>query len=144
MGYLSIRNYLGVRAEELENESPIPTDRLPQLEHLMRWLFGCKSEGIEPRIRRQNPDLRHLARALQVPQGVDLLKDGYPLSVALDASLGDAHLFRTALTRAETSAKESMRFVSTGFKGEEDLVETGEKLLRLSKSLHHNMTNYEP
>lgn len=144
LGYVSIREYLGVGAEELESEDPIPTDCLPQLEHLMRWLFGSESKGIEPRIRRQNPDLRHLARALSVPKGVALLEDGALLSVALDASLGDAHLFRTALTRAETSAKESMRFVSTGFKGEEDLVDTGEKLLRLAKSLHRHMTTYEP
>lgn len=144
LGYLSIRDYLGVGAEELESEDPIRSDRLPQLEHLMRWLFGSESKGIEPRIRRQNPDLRHLAQALKVPKGVALLEDGALLSVALDASLGDAHLFRTALTRAETSAKESMRFVSTGFTGEEDLVDTGEKLLRLAKSLHQHMTTYEP
>ena len=144
LGYVSIREYLGVGAEELESEDPIPRDRLPQLEHLMGWLFGSESKGIEPRIRRQNPDLRHLARALKVPKGVALLEDGALLSVALDASLGDAHLFSTALTRAETSAKEAMRFVSTGFQGEEDSVETGEKLLRLAKSLHRHMTTYEP
>lgn len=144
LGYVSIREYLGVGAEELESEEPIPRDRLTQLEHLMRWLFGSESKGIEPRIRRQNPDLRNLARALKVPKGVALLEDGHLLSVARDASLGDAHLFRTALTRAETSAKESMRFVSTGFKGEEDLVETGEKLLSLAKSLHRHMTTEEP
>ena len=144
LGYLSVREYLGVGAEELETEDPIPSERLPQLEHLMRWLFGSVSKGIEPRIRRQNPDLRHLARALKVPKGVALLEDGSRLSVALNASLGDAHLFRAALTRAETSAKESMRFVSTGFHGEEDLVETGEKLLQLAKSLHRHMTTDEP
>ena len=143
LGYLSIREYLGVGPEELENENPIPRDRLPQLEHLMRWLFGSVSKEIEPMIRRQNPDLRHLASALKVPKGVALLEDGSMLSVALDASLGDAHLFRVALTRAETSAKESMRFVSTGFNGEEDLVETGKKLLQLAKSLHRHMTTDE-
>ena len=144
LGYLSIRDYLGVGAEELETEDPIPSERLPQLEHLMRWLFGSASKDIEPRIRRQNPDLRYLARALKVPKGIALLEDGSLLSVALDASLGDAHLFRAALTRAETSAKESMRFVSTGFKGEEDLVNTGKKLLQLAKSLHRHMTTDEP
>ena len=73
-----------------------------------------------------------------------MLEDGNSLSVALDASLGDAHLFRAALTRAETSAKESMRFVSTGFPGEEDLVETGNNLFQLAKSLKTLMTTHEP
>ena len=95
-------------------------------------------------IRRQNPDLRHLARALEVQKGVDLLESGSSLSVALDASLGDAHLFRTALTRAETSARDVMRFVSTGFKGEEELVERGDSLLRQAKSLNALMTSGKP
>ena len=144
LGYVSIREYLGVDPAALENENPVRNDRLRQLRHLMRWLFGSQSENIEARVRRQNPDLRNLARALEVQKGVDLLEDGSSLSVALDASLGDAHLFRTALTRAETSARESMRFVSTGFNGEQDLVETGNNLLQLAKSLKTLMATDEP
>ena len=144
LGYVSIRDYLGVSPEALENENPVPNHQLPQLRHLMQWLFGSQSQNLEAKVRRQNPDLRHLARALEVQKGVDLLEDGSSLSVALDASLGDAHLFRAALTRAETSARESMQFVSTGFKGEEDLVETGNSLLRQAKSLKTLMTPDEP
>ena len=144
LGYLSIRKYLGVDREALENEDPIPEGRLPKLKYLMQWLFGSQSQNIEATVRRQNPDLRHLAQALEVQKGIDLLEGGNSLSVALDASLGDAHLFRAALTRAEASARESMRFVSTGFKGEEDLVETGNSLLRQAKSLKTLMTPDEP
>ena len=144
LGYVSIRQYLGVGQTELENENPVAEHRLPQLRHLMRWLFGSESEHVEAKVRRQNPDLRNLARALEVQKGIDLLEDGSSLSVALDASLGDAHLFRAALTRAETSAKEAMRFVSTGFNRENDLVETGTKLLQLARSLNRLMTTDDP
>ena len=143
LGYVSIRQYLGVDPEALENENPIPEDRLPRLRYLMRWLFGSQSQNIEATVRRQNPDLRHLAGALKVQKGRDLLEGGSSLSVALDASLGDAYLFRTALTKAEASARESMRFVSTGFKDEEDLVETGNNLFRQAKSLKTIMTTDE-
>ena len=144
LGYVSIRKYLGVAPDALENENPIPEERLSQLEYLMRWLFGSQSQDIEATVRRQNPDLRHLARALKVQKGIDLLEGGNSLSVALEASLGDAHLFRTALTRAEASAREAMRFVSTGFGGEEDLLERGSSLLRQAKSLKRVMTSDEP
>ena len=140
LGYVSIRAYLGVDRGMLENENPVPKDRMSQFGHLMRWLYGSESENIAARVRRQNPDLRHLARALGVQKGIDLLEGGSLLSVALDASLGDAHLFRAALTSAESSAKEAMRFVSTGFRGEPDLVETGDNLLQLAKSLKRVMT----
>ena len=144
LGYVSVRKYLGVGLAELANENPVSDDQLPQLRHLMRWLFGSESAGIDATVRRQNPDLRHLAQALEVQKGIDLLEDGNSLSVALDASLGDAHLFRTALTRAEASAKESMQFVTTGFKGEDDLVAIGRNLLGLAKSLNHLMTPDKP
>ena len=144
LGYVSIRKYLGVDPEALESENPIPEDRLPQLSNLMRWLFGSQSHGIEATVRRQNPDLRHLAQALDKQKGIDLLEGGRSLSVALDASLGDAHLFRAALTSADDSAREAMRFVSTGFKGEEDLVETGSSLLKQAKSLKAVMAPDEP
>ncbi len=144
LGYVSIREYLGADPEALENENPIPQDQLPHLRHFMRWLFGSQSQNIEATVRRQNPDLRHLARALEVQKGIDLLEGGSSLSVALDASLGDAHLFRAALTKAEASAREAMRFVSTGFRGEEDLVERGNSLLRQATSLKTLMTPDEP
>ena len=143
LGYVSIREYLGVDPTALENENPVHRDRLRRLWHLMEWLFGSRSRNVEAVVRRQNPDLRHLARALEVQKGVDLLEGGNSLSVALDASLGDAHLFRAALTKAETSAREAMRFVSTGFSGEEDLVETGRSLLRQAESLHALMRSDE-
>lgn len=144
LGYVSIRKYLGVDPEALENEDPVPQSHLRQLGCLMRWLFGSQSQNIDATVRRQNPDLRHLARTLEVQKGIDLLESGSSLSVALDASLGDAHLFRAALTKAEASAREAMRFVSTGFKGEEELVETGNSLLRQARSLKTLMARDEP
>ena len=144
LGYVSIRQYLGVDPGALERENPIPEERLPRLEYLMRWLFGSQSQDIEAIVRRQNPDLRDLARALEVQKGIDLLESGRSLAVALDASLGDAHLFRVALTRSDDRAREAMRFVSTGFGGEEDLVERGSSLLRQAESLKKVMTSDEP
>ena len=144
LGYVSIRKYLGVDPEALENEDPVPQSHLRKLEYLMRWLFGRQSQNIDATVRRQNPDLRNLARTLEVQKGIDLLESGSSLSVALDASLGDAHLFRAALTKAEASAREAMRFVSTGFTGEEELVETGNSLLRQARSLKTLMARDEP
>ena len=73
LGYVSIRNYLGVDPGALENENPVPDDQLPQLRNLMRWLFGSQSQNIEATVRRQNPDLRDLARALEVQKAAGYL-----------------------------------------------------------------------
>ena len=144
LGYVSIRNYLGVDPETLDNENPVSSDRLSQLQNLMNWLFGDQSQNIEAKVCRQNPDLRNLVRALDTQEGIDLLESGSSLLAALDASLGDAHLFRTALTRADNSAREAMQFISTGFKGENDLVARGNSLYRQAESLKSLMTPDEP
>ena len=144
LGYVSIRNYLGVDIEALGNENPVPDDRRPQLQNLMEWLFGNQSQNIEARVRRQNPDLRNLVRALGTQAGIDLLESGSSLVAALDASLGDTYLFRTALTRADNSARDAMQFVSTGFKDENDLVAKGNSLYQQAKSLKSLMTPDEP
>lgn len=135
LGYVSIRDYLGVSPEMLEDENPVRREQLPKLQHLMNWLFGDTSNNIERKVRRQNPDLRHLATALETPKGIDSLESGSSLSTALNASLGDAHLFRHALVRADINARKAMQFVSTGFNGESDLVKTVESLYKQARSL---------
>ena len=135
LGYVSIREYLGVSPEMLEDENPVRREQLPKLQHLMNWLFGDTSKNIERKVRRQNPDLRHLATALETSKGIDSLESGSSLSTALNASLGDAHLFRNALVRADINARKAMQFVSTGFNGESDLVETVESLYKQARSL---------
>ncbi|MCY4674938.1 MAG: hypothetical protein OXD43_14460 [Bacteroidetes bacterium] len=135
LGYSSIQRYLGVDSRTLENENPIPEHRLPQLGHLMNWLYGNRDRNIEAKVRRQNPDLRHLAQSLENQKGINLLESGSPLSSALNASLGDKYLFRNALTEADKYARDAMQFVSTGFEGETDLIATMESLHRQAVSL---------
>ncbi|MXX96965.1 MAG: hypothetical protein F4065_09540 [Rhodothermaceae bacterium] len=135
LGYASIQGYLGVNSKTLENENPVEKGRLSRLDNLMNWLYGNRAKNIEAKVRRQNPDLRHLARALEKQKGIDLLESGSPLLAALEASLGDKHLFRNALTKADNSAREAMQYVSTGFDGEHDLIATMESLHRQVESL---------
>ena len=135
LGYVSVRDYLGVTPEILENENPVLREQLPKLQNLMNWLFGNESQSIDRKVRHQNPDLRYLAKALETPKGVSSLESGSQLSTALNASLGDALLFRNALVSADNKAREAMQFVSTGFTDESDLVEIANSLYKQAKSL---------
>lgn len=139
LGYLSVREYLGTDITRLADENPVPRDRLPQLKNFMSWLFGSVSKQVEAKIRRQNPDLRHLAQALKTAKGIDLLENGASPLEASNATLGDAQLFRSALTKAERNTKEAMQFVSTGFGGEVDLMETASDLLKVARNLKSTM-----
>ena len=55
LGYVSIRKYLGVDPEALENENPVAEGKLPRLRYLMRWLFGSQSQNIEATVSAAEP-----------------------------------------------------------------------------------------
>lgn len=73
LGYKNVQDFLGVDTERLEEQNPIPDERLPDLGRFMLWLFGSASQEIDPVIRRQNPDLRKLAEVLGSEDGIGKL-----------------------------------------------------------------------
>ena len=138
--YTSVRDYIGLTRERMDQPSPVPKGKLAELSNLLLWLFGSRSREIEPRVQRQNPDLRHLAEALAVERGIRKLEAGLPLEVAYDAVLGDERLFADALLNAEQHLREAKSFVATGYSGDEELMETANDILQLARSLHREMS----
>ena len=143
LGYKSVTSFLGVKREKLEKPNPVPKKNLPQLKSLLGWVYGSKSDSIEPLVQRQNPDLRHLAEALASDKGLQKLEAGLPLRVALDATLGDEKLFSNALTNAEQHLREAKSFVATGYTGDTGLLETADKVAKLGNSLLADMRELE-
>jgi hypothetical protein len=84
----------------------------------MTWLYGRKSAGIEPRIRRQNPDLNILREVISEPDSLAALRKGYPLDRAYDVAIGDERRFREALTSAKVELQNARGTVITGYNGQ--------------------------
>jgi hypothetical protein len=139
LGYSSVRAFLGVDAESLRLPHPVPPQNLDNLKSLMLWLYGSRSQERDPRVRRQNPDLRDLAKALEVPEGIRILRADLPLELARDASLGDERLFQDAITVAERALRDAKKFVPTGYSGDESLLKTAMDVDRLARSLLKEM-----
>ena len=105
----------------------------------MLWLYGDKDEAIEPKVRSQNPHLREMAEVLESPRGLQFLRSGQPLAVALEAARGDARLFQDAISKAETELRNASRFVATGYSGERELLATAVNIEKLAKTLANSM-----
>jgi len=99
----SFRKFLGIDAKSRSSRKPVPPTKKANLKDLCLWLYGDEKKHVEPLIRSQNPDLRILGETISQPSGVKALRDGAPLGVAYDVSLGDIHLFRAALRDAKQS-----------------------------------------
>jgi hypothetical protein len=137
--YKSIQDFLGITQEQLSNDPPVPKKNKQKLGELMLWLYGNKEEGVEPRVRSQNPHLREMAEVLESPRGLQFLRSGQPLAVALEAARGDARLFQDAISKAEGELRNAARFVATGYSGERELLATATNIEKLAKTLANTM-----
>ena len=115
------QEFLGIERDSSLHPLPIPADHLGELGELMTWLYGRKSQGIEPMVRRQNPDLNSLRRVISSPVSLSALRKGYSLDRSYDVAIGDKQRFRDALTSAKIELQTAQSTVVTGYFGEEDL-----------------------
>jgi len=127
---------LGIKEETSCKPNPIRgAKNKKNLGELCVWLFGSKKQGKQPLIKSQNPDLGHLAEALQTERGRDALTSGLPLDLAYDASIGDDRQFREALIQAKIHLEQASGKVHTGFDIKSDQLATAKSIFSLADSL---------
>lgn len=66
----------------------MPKTHLKKLKELLIWIYGNKTEGIEPKVRKQSPDLNMLREVIDSPQALDALRSGLSLHTAYEISKG--------------------------------------------------------
>ena len=133
------QEFLGIDPERSLRDNPVPKSHLPQLQELMVWLFDSKSEGKSPVVERQNPHLNWLRHVLGNRQAVYALRSGISLQRAYEISLGDDRRFQEALVRAKDALQEAKATVTTGYKGERDMLGVMDGLLDLARSIAEEM-----
>lgn len=105
----------------------------------MIWLYGKKSTGIEPVVRKQNPDLNILRIVISKPESLSALRSGYSLDISYTVAIGDIRRFRDALTSAKLELQKAKSTITTGYSGEEDLNEIIQEIILYAKSLKKEM-----
>ena len=135
IGYDSARKYLGL-GEEIAEKQAIPSSSKAKIGELLTWIFGSDKKGTPPLIKSQNPDLRHLAKALENEKGVKALKAGYAPSIAAEMAEGDDAIVARHLHNARDELQNAQRKFSTGYKkGHEDITLAFEEVKDVWKGL---------
>ena len=115
MDYPGISTFIGLQKSDNTLRKPVPPAKVRQLGELMGWLYGRDSANQPSLIRSQNPDLKILDSVLLSQSGISALRDGLPLSVARDISLGDEKLFRQSLVAAKQALQRALGTLTTGY-----------------------------
>jgi hypothetical protein len=138
------REFLGLPDEWREEDpkpNPVPKKNLENLQRVLIWFYGSKSDRIKPIIRSQNPDLKHLAEVLVSTRArtIMLLKNDLDLAHQEVESKGDR--FETALVNAKQEAETALGQI-VGFDPEDStLLEIGKDLRDTSERIYSNMAS---
>lgn len=135
----AFQDFLGITDDDSLKPNPVPGSKLQELKELMVWLYGNKSQGIEPIVKKQNPDLNRLREVIETQASLSVLRSVGRLEVAFDVALGDIRRFRDALTRAKLELQNAKATVTTGFSGEEDLYDIIIDIVSYAKSIESEM-----
>ena len=133
------RAFLGITEENVDSPDPVPKASLDRLGELLLWIYGSRSSGQEPIVRRQNPDLNLLRTAITDKDAVAFIRNGGELTRASEIARGDDVVFRELLVTAKDNLLEVGKFVPLGYYGEQDLLETAREIYRLSEDLLDRM-----
>jgi hypothetical protein len=139
VGYPEVLNFLGTDAKKSLSDEPVSAKYWPNLEEFMIWLFGSKTRAKVPVVQTQNPDLRYLRSVIQDRQALAALRSGISLQRSFSISLGDARRFEDALAQAKDSLQEAKGTVTTGYKGERELLQQMESIQTLGSSVLKEM-----
>ena len=132
------QKYLGLGSTPKETTSPVPEDKLENLERVMFWLFGSKKKNINPIIESQNPDLGNLANVLKNELATMTLEARNDLDEAYEVSLGASKVFVKCLLDAKSDLQKAYANVA-GYEGEEDLLRTSGTIYKLAENLYQTM-----
>jgi hypothetical protein len=139
LGYPNIQAFLGINDVNSFVVNPVREGFVTNLADLLLWLYGRQSSGIEPLIKSQNPDLRTLESVIGSASGLAALKQGLPLRVAHDISLGDERIFKGHLIEARYRLQEARGKQLTGDTGELENLRIAEDILDLADYLVEDM-----
>jgi hypothetical protein len=134
-----IQGYLNVKEAKDESPTPVPGDRLENLRRLLVWLYGSKEDDIQPVIRSQNPDLKHLDEVLQSRDATMAMASGESLDYSFELSRSNEALFEENLLSAKRGLQKARAYLTTGYKGEENLLKNAGTVANIADDLYSEM-----
>ena len=118
---------------------PIPEDKLERLTEVFRWIYGSKSEEVEPVIQSQNPDIKRLAEVLVSGEALMVLRETGSLTNAHASTQSVARKFSGALLRARDEIREASNNLR-GFDGKDStLVEIAGDVSEIAQTVHQRL-----
>jgi hypothetical protein len=142
--YPEYRDFIGLAPADRRSDpaqNPVPETHFNNLRVLLRWLYGSRSEKIEPQIRSQNPDLAKLKKVLGDPRSRRVMLERNNLEEALESTITSLDRFEKSLVDADEDLRRAQASLD-GYDGRDvTLLEIGRSVLDKARTVYGTMAN---
>lgn len=138
------RAFLGLPEEWRDDDpepNPVPQDHLENLQKVLIWLYGSKSDNIKPVINSQNPDIKDLGAVLANPRSRTIMLLRNDLREARAQVETKGARFEVALVNAKQQAEVALSQVTGYDPTDSTLLEIGRDLRDTSDQLYSSMSS---
>ena len=119
--------------------NPVPVDHLTQLDEVLKWIYGSRSDDIQPVVRVQNPDIKRLGEVLANREAVLTLRVKADLDSAHAATEAVDSRFKGSLFRARDNIRNAAGTLRAYDGRDEALVHVAEDVSEMAGSVHLSM-----
>lgn len=137
--YASMQEYLGLNLGNV-CETPVPNEKLPQLQEVMLWLLGSKKSDIEPVVKSQNPGVRQLCQVLSNKEATQHLRVHQDLEAAFEWSRSGADVLSESIVEARAAVQKAMSKVGA-YDGGREILQSAMELANDADLLFKTLKN---
>ena len=139
LDYEEISDFIGIKPEVSESDSPVPPEKRAELGELLVWLYGDKKENKPPVVESQNPDLKRLREVIGKRESLAALRAGTELSKAHEISRPPSAVFEESLLAAKRDLTTAKAHLSTGYDKSEELLRIAGSIAGIADSVYDEM-----
>jgi len=135
-------DYLGLEdgwAQHDPHQDQVPKDKLKELQNVLVWIYGSKTEEKRPVIQSQNPDIKRLGEVLAYAEGRHVLETKHDLDSAYASTESVDNRFIEALIKARDNIRDAAGLLRAYDGQDQSLLNIAEDIKEVAETVHDRM-----
>ncbi len=117
----------------------VPQERLDRLKQVLVWIYGSKTDSVQPVVQAQNPDIKRLGEVLANAEGRHVLEQTGNLDDAHESTEPADSRFTASLLRARDAIREAAVSLKAYDGRDQSLLDIAEDIREAAETVHLRM-----
>ena len=120
--------------------NPVPENKLDELEKMLVWIYGSKTEDAKPIVQSQNPDIKRLGEVLAHDEGRHVLEVTRDLNLAYTNIEAVDIRFTASLLRARDAIRDAVSSLRAYDAQDRALLNIAEDIMETAETVYWRMS----